>query len=119
MPDYRSDPMDSPEGAGRARRAWDAYSGAVNRRMPATVERLVRKVAVPVTLDLLGFWLVWQVEGGFEGMRKLGLSRSAIYRRVKKFRELTGSHPDEYEFPGVRIDVKKYRATPGATSRTK
>ena len=107
--------MESPDGAGRARRAWDAYAGAVNRVAPRfrSVHQLARKVAVPVTFDLLGFWLVWHTEGGFEGLQKLGMSRSAIYRRIKVFRELTGVHPDEYEFPGVTIDVATYRTTPG------
>ena len=39
------------------------------------------------------------------------MSRSAIYRRIKLFRSLTGFHPDEYEMPGVTIDVATYLAT--------
>lgn len=119
-PDFRSDPMQSPEGAGRARRAWDAYASAVNKhvtpRVPAIVG-LARKVAVPVTFDLLGFWLTWQLEGGFEGLQRMGMSRSAIYRRIKVFRELTGMHPDEYEVDGVSLDVAAYHGFPGKPAR--
>ena len=53
--------------------------------------------------------MTWQLEGGFEGLRRIGMSRSAIYRRVKLFRSMTGLHPDEYVMPGVEIDVKAYR----------
>jgi hypothetical protein len=106
MPDFRSDRMESPEGKGIARRAWDAYASAV-RRSP-TVQTLSRKLAIPVAMDLSGFWLLWHLEGGFEGLRKLGMSRASIYRRVKLFRVTMGVHPDEYRMPGVSVDVEAY-----------
>ena len=62
MPDFRSDRMESPEGKGIARRAWDAYAGAV--RGSPVVQTMARKLAVPVAIDLQGFWLVWHLEGG-------------------------------------------------------
>ena len=106
--DFRSDPMPSAEGHGRARsrfqQAWDAYANAVK---PAT-EPAARWVAGRVTEDLVGFWLLWQLQGGFEGLQKLGMSRSAIYRRIKLFRRLFGAHPDDFDMPGVTIDVEAY-----------
>ena len=70
------------------------------------------KVSREVVLARAGFWLVWQLEGGFEGMRRLGMSEASIYRKVKAFRETFGAHPDEYVFPGVTVDVEAYlRAT--------
>jgi len=114
-PDFRSDPMQSPEGAGRARRAWEAYAKAVNKhvapRAPALVS-LAKKTSVPVVFDLLGFWLNWHMEGGFEGLQRLGMSRSAIYRRIKLFRELTGKHPDEYEVDGITFDLGAFHGFP-------
>ncbi|MGA8723535.1 MAG: hypothetical protein WB565_00700 [Acidimicrobiales bacterium] len=108
--DYRSDPMPTPEGKGNARRklekAWASYVGGVNK-VPG-VKPLGRAVGGAVAVDLLGFWLCWQLEGGFEGLRKLGLSRSAIYRRISLFRKVTGQHPDEYQLSGVTIDLQKY-----------
>ena len=80
--DFRSDRMPSPEGKGLARRAWEAYAAQVNKLAAPAVEPLARKVAVPVMLDLLGFWLAWHLEGGFEGLQRIGMSRSSIYRRV-------------------------------------
>ena len=106
MVDFRSDRMESPEGKGIARRAWDAYAGAM-RRSPR-VQAVSRKLAAPVAVDLAGFWLLWHLEGGFEGLRTLGMSRASIYRRVKLFRATLGVHPDEYEMPGVSLDLEAF-----------
>jgi hypothetical protein len=112
--DFRSARMESPEGKGRARRAWDAYAGAVEKVSRPVVEPFARKAAVPVMMDLAGFWLLWHAEGGFEGLQRLGMSRSSIYRRISLFRKLMGVHPDEYEMPGVKLNVAKYQTTPAA-----
>jgi len=101
--------MESPEGRGVARRAWDGYVKAVGKASGPVVEPMARKVAVPVMMDLAGFWLLWHTEGGFEGLRRIGMSRSSIYRRVSLFRRIFGVHPDEYEMPGVRLEITKYR----------
>jgi hypothetical protein len=104
--------MPSPEGKGIARRAWDAYARAVNKAALPYVEPFARKAAVPVMMDLAGFWLLWHVEGGFEGLLRLGMSRASIYRRIRVFRKLMGVHPDEYEMPGVKLNLTKYQTTP-------
>lgn len=104
--------MQSPEGKGRARKAWDAYANAVNKVSRPVVEPFARKAAVPVMMDLAGFWLLWHVEGGFEGLQRIGMSRASIYRRVSLFRRIFGVHPDEYEMPGVKLDLVKYQTTP-------
>jgi hypothetical protein len=108
--------MDSPEGKGIARRAWDAYVKAVDKvTRPYTepfARMLAEKVSVPVAMDLAGFWLLWHVEGGFEGLERMGMSRSSIYRRISMFRKVFGVHPDEYEMPGVKLNITKYQTTP-------
>jgi hypothetical protein len=106
--------MESPEGKGRARRAWDAYADAVTKVSRPVVEPFARKAAVPVMMDLAGFWLLWHAEGGFEGLQRLGMSRSSIYRRISLFRKLMGVHPDEYEMPGVKLNLAKYQTTPAS-----
>jgi len=126
MPDYRADRMASPEGHGNARQAWEEVTGrlAGAARSPVT-ERLVenarspvlkplaRRFAAPLAVDIAGFWLLWHLEGGFEGLRQLGMSRASIYRRIRDFRDQMGVHPDEYAMPGVALDLEKYLTTPG------
>ncbi len=107
--DFRADPMESPDGRGFARRAWDSYARRSNQMFGPALRPLVEPVSASIAADLFGFWLLWQLEGGFDGLRRLGMSRSAIYRRIKVFRSLTGMHPDEYILPGVDIDVQAYR----------
>ena len=88
--------MDSPEGRGIARARWEetreGQSGS--RAADVGLNRLERWAAAPVVLDLAGFWVMWHLRGGFEGLREMGLSRSSIYRRVSNFRKATGV-PDE------------------------
>ena len=60
------------------------------------------------------------LHGGFEGLRELGMSRAAIYRKTAMFRKLFGAHPDEYVLPGVEIDVEAYlKASRAAASTAK
>ena len=117
MADFRSERMESPEGRGIARRAWDAYADAVGKRVEPMVEPVARRIAAPVGVDLMGFWLTWHLEGGFEGLRELGMSRSAIYRRVSLFRQTTGVHPDEFTIPGVDLDLAAYQEAGGLARR--
>jgi hypothetical protein len=37
------------------------------------------------------------------------MSRSAIYRRLRLFRKLFGVHPDEFQMPGVTIDLAAFQ----------
>ena len=104
--------METPEGRGIARKAWHAYADTVTRVGGPALQPLVRRVAAPAAVDLVGFWVVWHLHGGFEGLRQLGMSRASIYRRIKLFRSSFGAHPDEYELPGVRLDLAEYHAAP-------
>ena len=111
--------MPSAEGRGRARAAWDAYVRSTNRYLQPVVERTplggaIRSISANSVSDLVGFWVLWHLYGGFEGLQGLGMSRSSIYRKVTLFRKLFGEHPDEYEFPGITIDVATYLGTNAA-----
>ena len=64
-------------------------------------------------VDLVGFWVVWHLEGGFEGLQGMGMSRASIYRRIKLFRIAVGAHPDEFVMPGVTLDLAAYREVGG------
>lgn len=108
MPDFRTEPMESREGRGIAARAWDAYAKGVRKAATPLVEPLAGAVARKYVVDLAGFWLVWHLQGGFEGMRRLGMSEVTIYRKLKRFRQVYKQHPDEFQLPGVTLDPKAY-----------
>jgi hypothetical protein len=108
--DFRSERMPSPDGKGVARRAWDAYvAGARKVSESPPVQAGVEHWAAATVVDLVGFWLWWHLEGGYDGLIRAGMSRSAIYRRLRAFRRYYGAHPDEFEMPGVTIDVKAFQ----------
>src|SRR3954471_23116032 len=108
--DFRSERMPSAEGRGLAQSRFRHALEAYERTSKGAVEPAARWLAARMTEELVGFWLIWQLEGGFEGLRRLGLSRSAIYRRVAAFRKAFGAHPDEFSMPGVSVDVTAYLA---------
>lgn len=114
-PDYRSDPMESPEGQGIARKAWKAYVKAVDRRTPpfvkGRIESALEPLATQTVEDLIGFWVMWHLYGGFEGLEEFGMHKSTIWRKVARFRKMTGSHPDVFVMPGITIDPKAYWAS--------
>ncbi len=109
--------MKTREGKGLARRAWEAYSRAVNRAALPYLEPLAERVSAAVVTDLVGFWLAWHLEGGFEGLERLGMHRATIFRKVSRFRQVFGKHPDEFEFSGVSIDVGEYLKAKAASRR--
>lgn len=109
MTDFRSERMETPEGRGVARRAWDAYAGAVGKVTTPALRPFVQMYAAGSIVDLIGFWAVWHLEGGFEGLQRMGMSRASIYRRIKLFRIAFGAHPDEFEMPGIKLDLVDFR----------
>ena len=121
--DFRSDPSESPEGKGLARRAWDAYVKALEPLSEATrpaVEPLARAYARNKVADLVGFWLLWHMYGGFEGLESTyGMHRSTIWRKVAKFRKVFGEHPDTYRFEGITIDSASFWANAVDPERAK
>ena len=122
MTDFRTERMPSPEGAEVARsrwvKAWNAYEKQALKVMkpvrPIT-DPLLKPLASSMTVDLVGFWTCWHLLGGYEGMRKVGMSRSAIYRKLALFRRTFGEHPDTYRFPGIAIDVEGFIAAAEAS----
>src|SRR5271154_2341599 len=120
-PDFRSDRMDSIEGKGRARQVWDSYRRAIDKTVMPVVLPVARPGAEALArkwmVDLLGFWMLWHLYGGFEGLEEFGMHPSTIWRKVSRFRQVFGKHPDEFEFPGVTIDPKAYWAAAGIKGR--
>jgi hypothetical protein len=105
--------MESSEGKGIARRAWESYE----KRTRRVLTPLVRPVAVGQAVDLVGFWVLWHLHGGFEGLLRLGMTQSTIYRKIKRFRTAYGVHPDEFVMPGITLDREAYWSTPAKRGR--
>jgi hypothetical protein len=92
--------MPSAEGMGVARKAWDAYSRGVKR----AVGPLASDIAASRVDDMIGFWVLWHMYGGFEGLRGIGFPRTTIFRKVSTFRKTFGHHPDVFIFEGIRVE---------------
>jgi hypothetical protein len=39
------------------------------------------------------------------------MHKSTIWRKVARFRKVTGSHPDEFQMPGITINPGEYWAS--------
>ena len=107
--------METPEGEGRAKKAWKTYVKAVDRRTPpfvmARVVSALEPMSSQVVEDLIGFWVMWHLYGGFDGLVEFGMHKSTIWRKVARFRKITGQHPDVFVMPGITIDPKAYWAS--------
>lgn len=106
--------MPSPEGRGIARKAWQGYVTWVEKnvrpKVMPVVEPMVAEYAVDKAESLIGFWVLWHGSGGYEGLVDLGMHPSTIYRRIRAFRLMFGTHPDEFKFPGLTLNIKKWNA---------
>lgn len=108
-PDWRKHKMSSAEGSGKARAAWDDVPGSLKETPGTTAGSGVLGVLAREGVEgALGFWMLWHIHGGFEGLRRFGMSRSVIYKKIARFRTGFGEHPDDFSLPGVTIDVAAY-----------
>lgn len=56
---------------------------------------------------LLGFWVLWHLYGGLEGMIASGVgSSSSVYRQVGEFRSVFGVDVDEWS-PELAAEIRK------------
>ena len=123
--DYRSEKMESREGRGLAlerRRRWedqipaDVWDAAhAGGHSPQSLDRLLgaeraaefrRQVSADAKeqAELMGFWLSWHLAGGFAGLESGGWNRATLFRKVKRFRTVFGSHPDEHSFDFIQLN---------------
>ena len=107
MTDFRSEPSETPEGSGRARRAWDAYAKGVQRVGAPVLDPFAAGVTSKWSGEMIGFWVLWHSLGGFEGLEEFGMHKTTIWRKVKKFRMMFKEHPDTYNFEGITLDREK------------
>ena len=52
-PDFRSNPSETNEGKGIARRAWDAYAKTVNEKLGPTLHPLIEPAAAPKSWSVI------------------------------------------------------------------
>ncbi|MGE0881259.1 MAG: hypothetical protein AB7L13_12420 [Acidimicrobiia bacterium] len=57
--------------------------------------------------ELIGFWVMWHVSGGFDRLEQAGWHRATIYRKVARFKDFFGVHPDDYEFGWLHVDAEQ------------
>ena len=98
------------DGKGEARKDLARAVEKLALKAAVPFERQVRSAALNTVTDLMGFYAAWHLFGGSEGLQRLGMQRSMIYRKVHLFQEAFGSHPDLYDFPGLRPNQKDYLA---------
>jgi hypothetical protein len=72
------------------------------------VEAGAKRWAATQVADLVGFWMMWHLHGGFEGLVETGMHPTTVWRKVNRFRTAFGQHPDEFKMPGVNIDAAAY-----------
>ncbi len=104
--------MASAEGEGRARQIWKGYRKAIDKTVMPVVAPLVQPgtqaLARRWLSELVGFWVLWHLYGGFEGLEALGMHQATIWRKVSRFRQVFGEHPDVFSMPGITIDPQAY-----------
>jgi hypothetical protein len=108
--------METREGDSFASRAWETYARGMNAAVLPLMKPALKRYSVNKVVDLVGFWIAWQMHGGFDGLRRLGMSERTIYRQISFFRMAYGEHPDTFEMPGVTLDRAEYFAA-GRTAR--
>ena len=56
--------------------------------------------------ELIGFWVAWHKAGGFARLEAGGWHRATIFRKIKRFREFFGEHPDTWQPNWIRLDLR-------------
>jgi hypothetical protein len=108
--DFRSRRSSSVEGSANALRARQLQ---IMRRggMDGDLDPVRALRGAGWSDDLLGFWVLWHLAGGFEALVELGWHPTTVWRKIRRFRMLTGEHPDDLRFAGVTIDVDRFWAS--------
>jgi hypothetical protein len=118
-PDFRSDKSETTEGGRVAVARWAGYHHDLDEDVVAqafsttnqSIEDLNEEIREEMAADalerseLIGFWVAWHLAGGFDNLERGGWHRATIFRKVRRFRAAFGSHPDEYVFPWIDLDL--------------
>jgi hypothetical protein len=83
---------------------WDTYLGVVQ----AVAGPAVSQVAASTVSRLVGFWVMWHLTGGYEGMRSLGWGKTATWKNRIQFRDVFGVDVEDF-MPVQREQVIQWR----------
>lgn len=95
--------MRSREGAELAVRAWRDTVTPLADAALLPVEPAARRVALETVQSLAGFWVMWHLEGGFEGLRRIGYSEATIRKRCDEL-GVTAADMTALATTSVRLD---------------
>lgn len=86
---------------------WDTYMGVVQ----GVAGPAVGQIAASTVTRLVGFWLMWHLMGGYEGMRALGWGKTATWKNRIQFREVFGVEVEDF-MPEQAAEVLAWRDQP-------
>ena len=70
MADFKYSRMPSPDGNGRAIDAFANTWAKFAKALEQTSKSITSRIARESTFRIYGFWVVWYLIGGFEGLQK-------------------------------------------------
>jgi hypothetical protein len=119
--------MDTAEGRGIAHHRLGGFIGTLDEdnvadlltnppfssAMLRSLDEKAHRAWVKEMSELVGFWITWHAAGGFDRLEVAGWNRATIFRKVKRFREAFGAHPDEYRFDWINLDVERPESSHG------
>lgn len=103
--DFRTRPSPSPEGCGRAHERVQHLYEERRRFHEPDIDVPAAIAAAGLDPDLIGFWAMWHLAGGFDALVRFGMHPATVWRKIRRFRTVTGKHPDECEFDGIQLDA--------------
>ena len=56
----------------------------------------MRRSLASGSTDLVGFYVLWHLYGGFDNLEEYGFHQATLYRKINRFRQAFGQHPDEF-----------------------
>lgn len=103
--DFRTRRSSSPEGSGNAYRSVEDLHAERRRFHEPDIDVATAIASSGLDHELIGFWVMWHLTGGFDALVRFGMHPATVWRKVRRFRTVTGQHPDDCEFDGIALDA--------------
>lgn len=86
--------------------------GAAYRQVvEAALQPVTQGIAAQTVTRLAGFWVMWNLFGGYDGLRAQGWERTNIWRNRKEFRAVFGVEVEDF-LPKQTADIVGWREEP-------